>query len=349
MILIRAIVCVLWSFVFLFVGGIILALVASMGDGDKQEREQRTKELGEKSAGLLCLGSVGLAAVLGFLGILPGTRKRKAPSAATDAADATAPADAKGIPSSIRSGLGRTAAAQESFVSNHEFTLAGFFDRWGRIATGAIVFLGLGIYLMVARLPGAGPQVAYVGMGLAAFALGFLGYLGYRFLAVSNVRLDDTGITWSGALGTRHQDWDAIVAVYRNELIENRQFRTRTLKLEFADGSSAMFDQAVSNFSDLAESVQTTTAELILPVKQTELRAQGQADFGSVAVKPDGVAMKGEFFPWTGLGRHAIENGHLVLYALPRRRSGGDASVRLSEIPNYAVLLELIARRGGTA
>jgi len=53
----------------------------------------------------------------------------------------------------------------------------------------------------------------------------------------------------------------------------------------------------------------------------------------------------GQFFPWNRLGGYKIINGHVVLFGLPRRSAAGDKEVRLEDIPNYLVLLELLEKR----
>lgn len=67
-----------WAVVF-FIGGVVVAsLWATAGAGDDPElRKQLAEEAGRQQGPLLLLGSLVLATVLGVLGWLPGTRRRK--------------------------------------------------------------------------------------------------------------------------------------------------------------------------------------------------------------------------------------------------------------------------------
>ncbi len=67
-----------WAVVF-FVGAVVIAsLWATTGAGDDPEvRKQLAEEAGRHQGPLLFLGSIFLATLLGVLGWLPGTRRRK--------------------------------------------------------------------------------------------------------------------------------------------------------------------------------------------------------------------------------------------------------------------------------
>src|SRR5207302_2240230 len=111
----------------------------------------------------------------------------------------------------------------------------------------------------------------------------------------------------------KHHEWDEIVEVHRAERrVVNRDATSKSMHLKFADGSSVRFDQALTDFDDLASSIQMTTGELLMRRKMEEFVAEGRAEFGPVTVSPQGVEMQGEYFAWTELGSHRIENGHLV-------------------------------------
>jgi hypothetical protein len=236
----------------------------------------------------------------------------------------------------------------EAYASKHVFTWAGFWERWQRVVPGAIVLVVVGAIAIEYNDPAKPQSAKNMGMFSVLIGVALLLFLFTRLMSVWSVRLDDEGVTWFGPFGSRHRDWDEITAVYRTEKITIAQgrFPTRKLKLQFADGGSVTFDQSVSDFAELADSVQLTVAELLGPAKRAELEEHGQVEFGPVTLRDDGILMQREFFGWDGLDTCKIFNGHLVAYGRPRRtRYEGDQEVPLSAIPNYPILLDLLGKR----
>jgi hypothetical protein len=65
-----------------------------------------------------------------------------------------------------------------------------------------------------------------------------------------------------------------------------------------------------------------------------------------VTLRSDGIELHGKLIPRSRVSRCVIENGHLVVYGDPRRTAGRAKSVPLSDIPNFLILLELLAANG---
>src|SRR5262249_55408202 len=112
----RVIFSIIWSVPIFFVLSVGIAVaVGQVG----------AKEVGEKFGGLLCLGSLVVAGVLGFVGVLPGTKRRSAVSRRelVDEEDEDSTESARPAAPSRRSA---------SPVSEYHFSVAGYFDRYMR-------------------------------------------------------------------------------------------------------------------------------------------------------------------------------------------------------------------------
>lgn len=379
--MLRAFLGFVYATVF-FIGAVLLMSVTiHISTGGGEASKVANERAAQQFSVPIFFGSIALAWVGCWLRLLPGTRERaaKEPVYHAPAARApdTAPRDAvprgrppvdpeiieqataawtkeeygytsSRVPSSSKATV-LPDASEGGHVSEHPFSLGGFMEEWKLIAPGAVV-MGLIGFCMLGALPGKakGEGVVWVGLALLVLGSAIPAYMAYRFLAIRWVRLDDEGVTWGGVFGNEHHDWDEIVEVYRAEtVVVNRNARSKSMHLKFADGSKVRFDQALAGFDDLAGSIQMTTADLIFRRKIDEFTQQGQAGFGPVTVTKNGVEMQGEFFAWTELGNHRIENGHLVLYKLGRgRRDRGNKETKLAEIPNYMVLLTFMDSRG---
>jgi hypothetical protein len=75
---VRTIFAVLWAIAFFLVTGVVAAMIATHGAGDDPElSKQLAQQSGETVGPWLMLGSIATSAVLGTLGVLPGTRRVK--------------------------------------------------------------------------------------------------------------------------------------------------------------------------------------------------------------------------------------------------------------------------------
>jgi hypothetical protein len=370
----RAFFCLVWSVVFFFGAAFAFSLAAvSAAGNDPVKQKQIAQESGKKWGPLALLGSIGAAVVLGAAGLLPGTRRRQRtdsePNPSTHGSPSRSPYNqptaSEPNPTAQSSLLQRTyqptAEAQSPLLqrtyyqptgpspsgiqpSEHAFTLLGYFDRWQRVLPGTVVFIGFGLFLLaspeIQRSNAPYAPLVFVGLGFAAFVK-----LAARSFGVRWARIDADGVSWGGVLGSGFREWNQVTDVYREERLTNRRYRTRELRLKFDDGASVTFDQALTGYDRLAETVQAVTSSLLMPLKRQELRAEGKVGFGPVTVRTDGIKMKGRSYSWDGLSRYRIENGHIVLYSRLARRAG-HRDVPLREVPNYVVLLNLMEECG---
>jgi hypothetical protein len=227
----------------------------------------------------------------------------------------------------------------------HQFTLLGFIERWARTAPSGLVFMVVGLILMALDVPGKHESVNLVGLAMAAIGCVVLLYVVARFLTIRRVEVGPEGLRWSGIFGSTYRTYREISSFYRTETITNRRFVTRYVKLKFTGGGSVTLDQSLTHYSVLAESLQRIAAETLLHEKRAEWDKLGAAHFGPVTIRADGIRVNGKFITRSAISRCQIENGHLVVYGDARRRSGRERAVPLSDVPNYAVLLELLAEK----
>lgn len=347
----RAFFCFVWSVVFFFGSALAFSIAATSAAGDDPaKREAAARESGKTTGPIVLLGSLASAIVLGGAGLLPGTRGRKRSPAQAEAGDTNASAVSRATANTPTVGGTRPSIPYPQQMNQldyteHRFTFIGFIDRWKRVMPGIPVIGVIGL-IMIGSATSSGPLAALVGLGVFSIPTCLFFHLVGRFLGMRYVRLDATGVCWDGLFGARHREWSEIVEVYRTEKITNRRWRTREIRLKFNRGWPVAFDQALTDFDALADNIQSMTGNMLLPLKLAEIERDGELKFGPVKIRKGDITMKRKIFDWHSLGRYKIENGHLVLYARFRPRTGGDVGVPLSEIPNYLVMLEIMSLNG---
>ena len=220
--------------------------------------------------------------------------------------------------------------------------------RWFLIIVGVGCLAAGGVLFGLYRLQG---QVIWLqwalGLLFACLLPLFVGII-LQF-SVWRVRVTAEGLTWLDRKGEHHCTWDEVVAVYRTEMrIGDARSgdRVTRLRLELADGRALMVNHRLTRYKQLCETVQTITAERLLPRKRAELRGPG-ATFGSVKLFRDKVRVGQKELPRVGIGYYCLANGHASFYPYGTRDPHRDVLlVRLAEVPNYLVILTLLDEMG---
>lgn len=75
--LVRAFFGLVWAAAFFVVGVFVSAIVATAGISDPEQQAEASRHAGETWGVWVLLGSIGLAVLLSWLGVLPGTRRKK--------------------------------------------------------------------------------------------------------------------------------------------------------------------------------------------------------------------------------------------------------------------------------
>lgn len=370
-----------WCVVFYFAAVLTCAIIVMAATpGDEAARKQANEKAGKELGVPVFFGALLLGFGLGYLRILPGTRARKArmekqpvaerladwspaggnshaerggssePQFGAAPAPYTRPLPTSAFQPGSRSSTRSPVESRESAISStHGFHLPGFFSRFGRFVLGFVVMGGIGA-AMCGAPDAARNGIVFIGLGLVAFSVFGTIVVIARTLSVLRVQLSPDGVAWSGLMGSDYRSWDTITEVYRMEhvLIQGRKRHyTRWVKLEFNDGRSVRFDQCLTDFDVLAGTIQLVSAYRIVAEKHAELAQSGQATFGTITLRSDGIVVDGDFIPWQSVRRNAIINGCLDLET---NLSGWFTRVHknkpLGSVPNYSALFALMADLG---
>jgi hypothetical protein len=179
----------------------------------------------------------------------------------------------------------------------------------------------------------------------AMLALGLLGGTAWQaLLSASPVQIFEEGLQWRQDGRDRQRGWDEVREVYRKELYRLQNGarpgdwnRHSDLRLVFSDGEQVRFNHSLSDYNRLAEYIQQTTAECLLPSARKGLDGPG-ASFGPVQLTRDGLRMGRESYDWATLTRLRVANGYLCW----NDNRGRDRVVALKDVANYPVMLRLL-------
>jgi hypothetical protein len=228
-------------------------------------------------------------------------------------------------------------------LSTHRFSFVGLLSRNQPWVILMCVFasLGLGLTLLClfrGDLGGLFAGLLFLAGGVACLIPLILGFL----RRVTWVEVYPDGLYWQQHGGEGRCAWQDVGSIYRTEKITNG-WRQTELKLMLTDGGVVSFNHTLTDYNRLAETVQAATARVLLePLRQAA--AAGEVAFGPVGLGPHGIRMKNELLPWSEVQQHTVHNGHLIV-STERYPGWNGKSIILSEIPNYLVLLRLLAER----
>jgi len=227
----------------------------------------------------------------------------------------------------------------------HAFSLSGLMSRYLPLLIVFAIFalIGFGFLFLIFTKPRAGALLpcvlgfAAAGACLIPMGVGFV--QGIRHAEVHADRL----VWWDG--GERHEVlWKDARAVYRFERLTNG-FRDALLTVELQNGRKVVFNQILSEFDELCTTAQELSAQHLLPVKAAELRS-GEVFFGPVSLTFDGLSLAERFYSWKEI-EYSFNRGFLVVVPCGDDFAWTDRKeIRMAEVPNLLVLVELMARFG---
>jgi hypothetical protein len=216
--------------------------------------------------------------------------------------------------------------------------LAGFFQKMSPALMIAGIFLLIGGLLgsLAFTRPNAGTTApALVMLAIAAATLIYPVVI--YATGIRRVETFAVGIRWESRRGVGRMAWGDVEAVYRLELVING-FPKSELTLVGRGAREVVFDKTIDRFQELAGFIQGHCADLMLARKRSEARS-GAADFGPIVVGLTGVSMEGWLIPWQSVTSFGVSRGWLWFVFEGRGQKG----ISLAEIPNYLVLLRLLA------
>jgi hypothetical protein len=227
--------------------------------------------------------------------------------------------------------------------------LAGIQRGADGYAMNAIVVAGLvalGTFPWLAHDPGFLKIMPLVSAACGLYALYLIVELALKIRRrVTWLEVDETGLAWSCRGQSFTRTWPDVAAVYRKERLVNG-VALGSVRTLFRDQSELTFNRMLSHYDEIAAEIQDRSAAALRAAKEHELAA-GQAEFGDVTLRPVGLDYQGRPHAWTDVD-YGVVRGTLFFVpagaaALPRNVT---TEILLETIPNYSLLLELMARRG---
>ncbi len=231
--------------------------------------------------------------------------------------------------------------------STHSLCFSGFFSRYVAFFMLAGMCLAGGLLAIYLGIDRSSSAEFYSGIGVSCASLLFFIPV-YLWLSrrARFVQVSDEGLIWKDQQGEQRCRWEEISEVYRLDRVVNQTFSEKKLTWVLANGAKVVADQTLSDFDRLADSVQAMTTAHLLAKKRSSLDAVG-ADFGKVVLARTGVTMNGKRFSWDEIEHSTLWNGSLHVF--PKAYKGNDSEeAKLSEVPNWPVLMELLEELGQT-
>jgi hypothetical protein len=232
-----------------------------------------------------------------------------------------------------------------SEMPTHRRHGAGIMSRYAPHLWLWLILLAIGLFLGILGIakPNAGTLLPGVLFVVGSFAplipLAIALARGARW-----ARITPEGIEWQDGRGEHRWNWADIAAVYRLDKVINQAFRVKQLRVVPVHGDVVTFDQCLSDYERLADTVQTAVAQRLLPVKRAELAGSGAA-FGPVTLSRESITINRKTFAWPEVEQYIVFRGSLVVY--PTSYKGIQCEeVSLSDVPNYPVLLHLLQEQG---
>ena len=235
-----------------------------------------------------------------------------------------------------------------------EFVLKSFLQRRGPVAIIGLIFLAIGAAVPIFR-PNLMADRSNLAFDLAMIAGGLivLGvFVAFYLRRIVFVEADPGGLRWQRGGSEKMKEWSDVARVYRKETYRGGRAddapeadRSGHTRVEFTDGTAVTFDRVLGNYERVADAVQAMATAAVRPRKAADLQA-GAAAFGPVTLRQAGVRVEKKEYAW-GAVNYGVVNGHLTV--VPAKDDFKDRDIHqvpLHQIPDYAVLLELMEQVG---
>jgi hypothetical protein len=182
--------------------------------------------------------------------------------------------------------------------------------------------------------------------GVVAIIAGaaFLAYSLVVQFAVWHVSVTPKGLAWTDRHGEHRCGWDDITGVYRTETYLGGPDGERITRIRVESNSNRplVVDKHLSDYDRLVDTIQEITTARLLPRKRAEL-AKGEAAFGPVTLRRDGIRFGRKHVAWNHLDHWCISNGHAVFFKYDSRHLHDPGMIfRLDQVPSYLVMFQLI-------
>jgi hypothetical protein len=152
----------------------------------------------------------------------------------------------------------------------------------------------------------------------------------------------DEGLVWRDRNGEHSRRWSEVREIHRIDKRDDNNAEGKTTVV-FDDDERVVLDQTLRDYEELASEVQTRAAEAMMSRALEEVEKK-PVEFGPVTVRRDGVVVNTHYFPWEKVESFTVFLGNLNFKIVADRE--WYESVKLHEIPNYAVVLNLLNHFG---
>jgi hypothetical protein len=234
-------------------------------------------------------------------------------------------------------------------ISTHKFTLAGLLYRDRHLFLVGTIFGAIALGFVIVGAVKKNTDMFLFGLIPLVIGLGFFIETIHGFLTrPGEMKVYLSGLSWRDIRGSFAYQWEDLDSVFRYEWVLREVGgaevnRVSRLSLVFSDGVRVVLDECLRKYTKLAEMIQSHAAIVMLPVLREEWR-EGAADFGPIVLRHKGIDIWKKRYSWENVKSIRVDNGHLVVRTRPGKQKH---ILPLAKIPNYLILLKLLAETDG--
>jgi hypothetical protein len=238
-----------------------------------------------------------------------------------------------------------------------EFRASG----WGRTGLGCLgmICAGIGVAgfigIAVALVNGRGTKRLAALVAFAClFLVGGIALLrGMRKAGRTRVEVHAGGLALYDGAEVISCRWTEILAVTEKEAVTGGEViqeamihESRAFRLRLQSGEEIALKSYISGLAKLGAIVQRETLPHLKQHCQAELKEKRSIEFGPISLRVEGIEVQQELLPWAEVVGVERKKGWIEVQRLGASKSC--KQVKLSDVPNAHVLLDLVAQRLGT-
>lgn len=236
-----------------------------------------------------------------------------------------------------------------------EFRASG----WGRTGLGCLgvicVLIGVAglVGIVVGLVNGEARRLSkLVVFGLVFLAGGIALLRGMKKAGRTRVEVHAGGLVLHEGAEVFFCPWKEIVAVTEKEAVtggevvqESLNHESRAFRLRLRSGQEVALKSYISGLVELGAIVKRETLPHLKQQCKAELKEQRKIDFGPISLRLEGVEVQGELLPWHEVTTIDRKGGWIRVQRLGESKSW--KQLKLAEVPNAHVMLDLVAQRLG--
>jgi hypothetical protein len=149
------------------------------------------------------------------------------------------------------------------------------------------------------------------------------------------------GVLWLKGVEYEGLTWNEITEFYRSDYTVNGVTQSRNIVLKTAPGALVVFEHALTDYENLANSVQQETTLCLAPSALEKFHAGETITFGEMTINTQGITVDKTFFRFEDIETIQIDNGALIVLPEGKPKTERKAGY-LGLTPNYLVFLKLL-------